>query len=193
MKFIRLFPDTLPLSLSLLMGLSLIFIFSLKQDYKSLSRHKDWVTFNLLLVVVLVERWWQPGIQLTLNFVYPGLISLVWMLRLVDLDRFDRNSVERRILLKLPFLVALIIMTITNHVSELFGFIAMCVSFVVIQILTFDKEKLSKGLICADIGLILTLVLSYNFEEQRNIFWFLTFCFQLGMYIHSRNGSEIEA
>jgi hypothetical protein len=193
MKFIRLFPDTLALTLSLLIGLSLLFIVYQKQGRENFLKQKSWLAFNGIVLIVLVERLWRPGVQLTLNFVYPGLLSLIWLLRLVDLDRFDRKSAQHRILLKLPFLVALIVMTITNHVGELFGFITMCVSFVVVQILTFNKEKISRGLICADISLILVLVLSYNFGELRNYTWYLTICFQLGMFFHSRDGSKIEA
>lgn len=193
MQFIRLFPSSLFLVLSLLMGFSLFCVTYFKKGPQTLLRHKDWLVFNFVLIVILLERFFRPGIQLTLNFVIPGLLALIWLVRIVDLDKKDQESVQNRIMMKLPFLVALIIITITNHVSELFGLITLCVSFLVIQIVTYKKENLLSWKSVADISLILTIVLSYNFGEHRNIFWLLTFVFQLGMFLDSRDGSHIEA
>lgn len=192
MKFIRLFPDTIPLVLTLLMGLSLICWRSLKGGNLTLKTHKDWLVFNGLLIIILLERLIRPGVQLTLNFVIPGLLSLVWLMRLVDLDLGTQEKVYSRILLKLPFLIALIIMTITNHIGELYGLIGLCVVFVIIQILTHKEDNVRVWKICADVSLILTFVLSYTFGELRNYFWYLTLLFQLGMFFDSRNGPAIE-
>jgi len=192
MKFIRLFPDTIPLVLTLLMGLSLLLWSTFKSGNPTLKTHKGWVAFNGVLIVMLLERLFRPGVQLTLNFVVPGLLSLVWLMRLVDLELGTREKVYSRILLKLPFLMALIIMTITNHIGELYGLIGLCVAFVVIQILTYKEGSVRVWKISADVALILTFVLSYTFGELRNYFWYLTLFFQLGMFLDTRDGSAIE-
>ena len=145
MQFIRLFPSSLSLALSLLVGLSLFCVAYFKRGPQTLLIHKDWLVFNFVLAVILLERYFRPGIQLTLNFVIPGLLALVWLVRIVDLDGKGQENVQHRIMKKLPFLLAMIIITITNHVSEAFGLITLCVSFLVIQILTYKKRVCSVG------------------------------------------------
>lgn len=193
MKFLRLFPSAPYLSTSAICGILLIIYLLISNKEKRVSDLHGW--FALLATSVLVILYQCSFLPLAkqINFSVPAILSLIWTTRMVDLDRNSHERVHLNILRKLPFFISLIVMTVTNHIGDIFGLVAMNIIVLLILFFRFKNKMNKKILFLRDFALIIAVNLSYTFKEAWILFFVTMILYQAAYFIEiKRKWTQIE-
>ncbi|MCO4792502.1 MAG: hypothetical protein KC493_02225 [Bacteriovoracaceae bacterium] len=193
MKFLRLFPSAPYLSASAICGILLIIYLLISNKEKRVSDLHGWFALLATSVLVILYQYSLLPLGKQINFSVPAIMSLIWTTRIVDLDGNSHERVQLNILRKLPFFISLIIMTITNHIGDIYGLVAMNIIVLLILFFRFKNKMNQKLLFLRDFALIIAVNLSYTFKEAWILFFVIMILYQAAYFIEiKRKWTQIE-